>query len=522
MSKSENPSLVSSRSHRNNKLQSLLEKEEKAKQRNRMKIPTFSITWWLVVVSSAALLDKGGCSAFVVPPVVSTALKKSSPLRTTSMVKMDKEQWMTDVREWFDSVTHPTTRTRTSTSTSTSTTTKNKNQNKANKKNKNKKKNDAWIRQEFEDQANDDNVVMVDKNNKKDQQEPTTRTTSTILSEGKDAWIARDMAKAGKAQDESADNWVANDMNHVGRDPSHQDVQWDMRDAGGGGSTSSTTTRDNKGKKNKKSKNELIQENMKRTGLGTSSDWIQRDMEEAGRGPKEENTRNADKAERLLDKQDKKYKDIYKDMEKAGMDTTRTDGIAERMKTAGRGENGSSTTTGRKEDYYSYKMDKSVNERYDIDGIRTDMEKAGHAESQDWVQQDLEDVGRSHDNVRAKEQPLKRALNRNVPSGIMEDLERVGKAGMSDEWIAKDMERAGHPDIHLDNDTPFLKTRKDRETKEFMASSMAKRTSLKEPQDDKETNQEVPKETKGRILKRTIRKVLKKVIRPWKKWGDLL
>jgi hypothetical protein len=169
-----------------------------------------------------------------------------------------------------------------------------------------------------------------------------------------------------------------------------------------------------------------------------------------------------------------------------------------------------------KENDYSYKLDKHVMEHYDMDGIRTDMEQAGNAESQDWVRSDLEDTGRSHDNVRAKEQPLKQALNRNVPSGIMADLERVGKAGMSDEWIARDMERTGHPDAHINTGAP-LKSHKDRETEEPMA--MRKSLQVEGPGKVEETNEEVRKEK--RHIWMTIKKVLKKVIQPWKKWGDL-
>jgi hypothetical protein len=413
-----------------------------------MKIPTISII--LVVFA----LDKGWAFVPPVVPVVSTTLR---PAGWLTMVKTDKD-WITNVRDWFDSVTTHT----------------------------KEKANDDWISQEFEDQA-----AIVEKEN-----QPT-------IYETKDAWIARDMAEAGKAEDESTD-WVAKDMNHAGRDPSHQDVQWEMKDAGG------SITRDVLKKKNKKSRNDLIQDDMKRAGLNTSSDWIKRDMEDAGKGPKKEIMRN--NVERLLDKEGDKYKDIYNDMKKVGKDATRTDWIADRMTTAGKGEH---IRSAKKEDY-SYKLDKNIQEHYNIDHIRADMEQAGHADSQDWIQHDMEDVGRSHDNVGAKKQPLKQALSRNEPAGIMEDLVRAGKANMSDAWIAKDMERAGHPDVHLNTGTPF-KTHEDRETEEFMATR--KSLKVEGPEEENETNQEVPKE-KRRILT-MIKKVLKKVIKPWKNWGDL-
>lgn len=403
------------------------------------------------------------------------------------MVQMNnKNDWMTGVREWLDSVTHPNSSTK-------------------------KKQKDDWIRQEFEDQAAAAAAAAAGKN--KETLQPT-------ISEGKDAWIARDMAKAGKAEeeDESSD-WVAKDMNRVGRDPSHQDVQWEMKDAGAGGSFQGDVLKKNNKRKdqksgtNVKSKNDLIQEDMKRVGLSMSSDRIQRDMEDAGRGPREEENTPTDKVlrDRLLRKQDEKYKDVYNGMKKAGEDATRVDLIATRMKSTGQGE---TIRSAGKEDY-SYKLDKHVTDHYDIDGIRTDMEQAGHAESQDWVRHEMEDAGRSHDNVRAKEQPLKHALNRNVPSDIMADLERTGKAGMSEEWIVKDMERAGHPDVQFHTAGTPVKSHKDRETEEFMAT----RKSPKGPEEDEETRQEVPKE-KRRISK-IVMKVLNRVIRPWAYFTDL-
>ena len=277
-----------------------------------------------------------------------------------------------------------------------------------------------------------------------------------------DYWIAQDMTQAGKGEGE-VDDWVARDMEKLGRDQVKHDLKLDLEESVGAPNHQVMKKRDTKTPKMKSS--EDIERDMKATGKevgGTPMENL---------GGKQSFAFQDDKTLRAMKKQKKDtYNDVYKDMEKMGKASSQ-DWIAQDMAHTGE-DNSRVVHSDGADDNYSYKMDKvqDIVDHYNYDEITKDMKQAGSKSQDDWIRRDMQEAGKSHDNVRAALHPSKKNLSSFVPSDIREDMEHVGQLD-HDTWIAQDMEIAGHADEESKSSKNFqnVKSFRDEEAKQVMA-----------------------------------------------------
>jgi hypothetical protein len=325
------------------------------------------------------------------------------------------------------------------------------------------------------------------------------------MAEGRNDWVARDMASAGKAENETRD-WWADAMERTGKDGYEHDVDRDMVAAG---SFSSHAYVKKKNEDKRKSKNELIQEDMFRAGKATGDNWIARDMQNAGKVNETEEPgswlKNLGYA---LDKhREKNYDDVFKSMEEAGKEGARsTDWVAGDMQRAGKAESLTDKIDSVGRDF-SYKFGKDQTKRYDVDAIREDMEKAGKAESLEWVAHDLEETGRSHDELFSRNPAPDKEMDHNE-TRIADDMNRLGKN--SGNWIARAMERTGRADPHLNTETTRM-SHKNREKDDVMNTiKVLKVEGLEQQQQQQEGDTAVAKRegilfSAARSLKKAVR-----------------
>lgn len=484
------------------------------------------VTTTLTALITIVLLHIDDVAGFA--PSVPKTRQLLLPLKMVEQ-KQKEHDWLSGVRDWFASMTETTDMTDEQVET---------------------KQKDDWVAKELNSERSvgdddwetevltndDDDIEAIEMAGKvetveaepvvtKAKVDPATTRQDTIkkakfavvdqdaqtITESKDAWIARDMVKAGK---DDVKDWVADDMEKTGKvEPIQQSSDWiasDMREAGKAAAEHPKKKDD--AKKKSKSKTELIKKDMEAAGKMTGDDWVARDMATAGKSVEEvQPTSWMTKLGQKLDKsRETRYDDIYDDMEKAGKDTHSNDWIAQDMAQAGRAEAPMAKLTSiGKDKNASYDIDKMLKKAFNVDEIRKDMEEAGHAEASDWIARDLEETGRNHSSVmgRAYPAPKKEISNwlskekndwiakdmKNEGRGtssrrtenklsqqklndmLAEDMTRMGKTSMDNGQVFRDMELAGHPDAHLNkqSDGAFVSHQK-RETDEFMSTRKVK------------------------------------------------
>jgi hypothetical protein len=392
--------------------------------------------------------------------------------------------------------------------------------------------------------------------------------------ESKDDWIRRDMEKAGSA-DHEFDDWVAEDMTKAGKIGSSFKTDWvaeDMKTAGEVGVSHKPQLK----REGIKDKRALQIENLanEMTAAGRNTGNVRTDMEAAGKlVDKKATTTGWDAIEKA---RDKRYKDIYEDMEKAGkVGGPSAIWIAEDMTQTGRAVPAKDKLK-KKSDDTSYNLEGKKLSAFDYDQIRKGMEEAGHAESRDWVAKDLMQTGEGArslghqyptqkqnitDWLSSKSTPTEedmakvgrstagmklgkeRVTGKKLEEMVSEDMKMIGKTS-SDNWIAHDMERAGRPETHLNEDTPFV-SHKERETREFMGMRKPKLAPVvKEVKEDKKEGKKGELEigsfesevdekeqvkmgcedetaTEEHHNKHLLRRSVKKILHPFKKWEDI-
>ena len=362
-------------------------------------------------------------------------------------------------------------------------------------------------------------------------------------------WIAEDMKKTGKAEQEGRD-WVAEDMNKIGEEVAELPENWiakDMKKAGEAGLDHDPHIRKMTSKKETEA--DRIAKDMKKTGKVTGDDWISRDMEVAG-DPEAQSTEKktgwfSNKLWRALDKEhDKEYDDIFDDMEKTGkMGSDSTERIAEDMKKTGMAESPLERISSALHDI-TYKLEEWQSKAFDIKTITEDMEEAGHArdkglvahdmetaghagnaaalrmssqkkdltdeiEHEKWIEKDMIEGGKAGSGWSAKKETMTR---QKMTDMIADDMKMAGKSEDID-WVRKDMEETGHAQSHMGEEIAAGKTQYQREAEEFMKTRRVKLAPV-------ESTEEEEKPKKRKFL-RTVMKYVKKVIMPWRKLENL-
>jgi len=388
---------------------------------------------------------------------------------------------------------------------------------------------------------------------------PTTfpRTSKLCLKMGQIKvdrdWIADDMKKAGKAEDEGRD-WVAEDMNKIGGAAAGPTGDWiakDMKKAGEAGSEHDPHLR--KASK-KETETDKIAKDMKKTGRATGDDWIASDMKVAG-DPEAQSTEKrtnwfSNILSRALDKEhDREYKDVVDDMKETGkMGSGSTELIAEGMKKTGMAESPM-------EKFFhdvTYKIDEWQKKTFDVETIREEMEDAGHARDTRSIAHDMESAGHAGNSPSHRMPSQKKDLQDmedekwiardmkeggNAASGwyskrdtmtkqkrtdmIADDMKMAGRSADVD-WIRQDMEQTGHAESHIGDGLGAKQSQYQRETEEFMKTRRVKMAPV-EPEKVKEEKPEEKPEEKHKEHKflRTVMKYAKKVIMPWRKLENL-
>jgi hypothetical protein len=246
------------------------------------------------------------------------------------------------------------------------------------------------------------------------------------------------MKEAGKAGDHSKD-WIAQDMAQAGDPESYLDT------LGSSNKNDNASYKRSEWQKKALDRDEIIKD-MTKAGRGPQ-EWIAQDMKQAG----------APDAGPLRPRSHEKTKNelIEEDMVKAGH-LGGTDWVRENMEQVGKAE--SSTD---KLDSGSRKLGKAFDDwrNHNFDDIAEDMKKAGRegSETKDWVATDMKIRGKadsSSEKVSSWFKKLNFALDQERKhdyDDIAEDMEKIGKAGdHSKDWVAKDMEAAGHGESLLD------------------------------------------------------------------------
>eukprot|EP00977_Amphora_coffeiformis_P009636 scaffold2219_cov177-Amphora_coffeaeformis.AAC.12 len=476
---------------------------------------------WTITNTFLILFMGYHATAFVPQPLPRTLLVQRTMVmqKTTdeNKKKKDDDDWVANLQEWWDTVVSPW---------------KDETQKESTVK-------DDWVTEDVHKMLDENAVdVMtttkqpfdVEEKKKSDanpQQKVTAgvenkakseeKTKTVVLVEdkkkkeknisAKDEWIVKDMNEAALGERATKD-WVADDLQKTGRLGSNQTTyssqEWvarDMAQAGRADRPQQTAT-----KKKEKSRNDDIAEDMTKAGkLGAGDDWVTQDMKTAG-APKEpfQSTSWLKKLGDFLDtEKDRTHDDVQERMEKAGKEGAHSfDWVTDDMVRLGRAEKVQHEKKySNDEKPYKIKLD-----AYDAEAIRKDMERLGHADSQDWVASDMKATGGKHDSGRMYLDPPKelsdRLHNQDRSTAVTKDMEYEGhgstrraskdelskgkmeemitkdmkKMGQSqiDDWVIQDMERAGHPDSHLNMDSLHHESHKDRETKEFMKTRKTK------------------------------------------------
>jgi hypothetical protein len=244
------------------------------------------------------------------------------------------------------------------------------------------------------------------------------------------------MKVAGKAGDHSKD-WVAQDMTQAG----HPESYLDKLDSSNNNASYKRST----WQKKALDRDEIIKD-MTEAGRGPQ-EWIAQDMKKAGApDPGPLRPRSHEKTKNQL---------IEEDMIKTGRLGT-TDWVRKNMEEVGKAE----SPTDKLNDGLR-KLGKAIDDRrkHDFDDVAEDMKKAGRegSETKDWVATDMKARGKadsSTENVSSWVKKLGFALDKEREheyDDVAEDMEKTGKAGdHSKDWVAKDMENAGHAESLLD------------------------------------------------------------------------
>ena len=303
---------------------------------------------------------------------------------------------------------------------------------------------DSWISQEFEEKAPDlppDSTAKATKEMGK---------TSRLFSDRND-WIARDMEEAGK----TGNDWVEKDMKAMGRDTSlEHSVREDMEKYGNPSNEeqlSSTRHHDtNKSQADIQNikRNQDLEKDMKVAGQSAGGfDWLRQEMQAAGKvfstSFVDDRTKHAIEAQK-----DHSYNDVMDDMKQRGKADSQ-EWVAQDMERLGHAHGDPDF---KHEKDFSYPVDQQMLDHYKVEDIAKDMTEAGHSSNtggvqDNWIRRDMEQVGKSHDHVIANiaSAMKKKKLRYDIPFDIREDMELIGKLGNdASEWIAHDMERAGH------------------------------------------------------------------------------
>lgn len=526
------------------------------------------------------------CTGFA-PAVVPRTMRPATMTTTLDSTKK-KQDWMTDwvseLQDWFETVTHPEPKKASSSDAEVVAATA--------------PTDDAWIAKELNELGTVEEAVelAVDeplpvarevitaqevqqavKEPKKKISTPKPKVQKTTYE-----WLTRDMLKAGKAERESKD-WVAEGMKKSGKTGLSSDwVADDMIEAGQAGPDHTPELK--KSSKRFKTEADRIAEGMTQVGRNTGLGWIARDMADAGKAREARTLTGSEKLNEQLDTQhEKQYDDVFKGMEKVGKEGSHSmDWVEDDMTRAGKGESLMEKLNTATKDV-TYKFEKWQKKRYEPEKIRENMESAGHAEARDWVAQDLQSIGRNKTLVGRKypapKKELREWLAQDEEASIASDLEAEGKAlgnrrtrkekisrtkladlvaadmqmvgKTSEEWVETDMERTGHAEPHLNKETT-AKSHLQRETEVFMSSRKPKVSPVQnvevpsppvEAAVEVETVVENSESTAPMIsvlpaktdlileethvehphndFKHNILRASKKVIMPWKKWKDL-
>jgi hypothetical protein len=273
---------------------------------------------------------------------------------------------------------------------------------------------------------------------------------SDYLAEGKDAWIERDMKKAGMAQHDTDVDWVADDMTKVGRRGSNglgqqekdKWIQTDMRKAGQSGSPKPSKLPSTKSEKSKRF--DAISKDMTKAGKQAGSSWVAADMKEAG-APNAHSTVSESSWMRQMDKamDDKrrhpKIKDLKDGMTRAGSSggentlQTRRD-----MEKTGKAESPTNMWSNFMDElsHQLERLEKWQLKAFDTDKIAEDMTSAGRDEDQAWIGRDMKATGK---NGRMKGQPL--------PTQEKELQEEMTTSEQT-KWVSKDMREGGAAGPH--------------------------------------------------------------------------
>ncbi len=410
-------------------------------------------------------------------------------------------------------------------------------------------------------------------------------------------WVVRDMNVTGKAEDpttkpffddkvgkalnrEHEKNYdkIAESMKQAG---DTETTDWVVRDMDVTGKAEDQTTKpffdDKLGKalnRENKKNYDKIADSMKQAGDTETIDWVVKDMRVAGKA-EDPTTRPFfdDKLGKALNREhEKNYDDIYNDLAKAGKQGSEgSSSIRQAMENTGRADYFTEKTASSiKDGSYKFVMEKSA---YDIDWIRKDMEEAGRSQSSAAAAADVAFFGqdRSFDGnpIGSQEQQITERLSSKhlkdttAPDGVSEgsampgtrrttststkglnamladDMIKAGKDSGSD-WVARDMENAGHGESSLDKisaataknpsyqqqekEDEFFKTKNikvDDTPVELTLDSIEEddlffHSDVEGEPGDGESDAE---EKQGRA--RLPVRVLKKAVMPWKKWEDI-
>jgi hypothetical protein len=244
------------------------------------------------------------------------------------------------------------------------------------------------------------------------------------------------MKETGKAGKDSKD-WIAQDMNRVGRSESYLDSI--------DSSKNNASYQRSDWQKKALDRDQIIKD-MTVAGKGPQ-EWIAQDMKKAGApDPAPLRPRSHEKTKNQL---------IEEDMVKAGR-LGGTDWVRKNMEQAGKAESPAD-----KLNDGLRKLEKAIDDqrKHAFDDVAEGMKKAGRegSETKDWVATDMKTMGMadsSTDDVSSWTKKLGFALDKEREHGyddIEEDMEKTGKAGdHSKDWVARDMENAGHGESLLD------------------------------------------------------------------------